>query len=136
VRVKSHEESLATVNAKGKNRGLLFDAEMVPYCGGVFRVRSRIDTFVEEQTGKLRKLKTPAIILENVWCRSHFSDRRLFCRREIFSWWREAWLDRVPEGTEPTFKGCPAAAVETSAPVTSDGRKPAYALLRGSGSTT
>lgn len=109
VRVKSHEEILKTLDAKGKNRGMLFDGEMVPFCGGVFRVRSSVDTFVEEQTGRVRKLKTPAVILENVWCRSHYSDRRLFCRRAIYSWWREAWLERAEEGAEPSTEGCSAA---------------------------
>jgi hypothetical protein len=106
VRVKSYEEILKTLDRKGHNRGMLFDAELVPYCGGVFRVRSRVETFLDEKTGAVRTLKTPAIILENVWCRSHFSDRRLFCPRAIYSWWREAWLERAPEGAEPSMEGC------------------------------
>lgn len=59
VRVKSYEEILATIDKDNKNRGLLFDAEMVPYCGGVFRVRSSIERFVDEKTGMIRTMKTP-----------------------------------------------------------------------------
>ena len=32
VRVKSYEEILRTINEEGNNRGMSFDAEMVPYC--------------------------------------------------------------------------------------------------------
>jgi hypothetical protein len=97
VRVKPYEEILATLDKANMNRGLMFDAEMVPYCGGVFRVRSRVETFVDERTGFTRKMKTPGIILENVWCRSHFSNARIACPRAIYAWWREGWLERAPE---------------------------------------
>jgi hypothetical protein len=97
VRVKSYEEILATISRGNRNRGLYFDAEMVPYCGGVYRVRSRVERFLDERTGVMLTMKTPAVILEGGWCRSYYSDRRVFCPRAIYSWWREAWLDRVPE---------------------------------------
>jgi len=97
VRIKSYREILATLNEHNKNRGLTFDAEMVPYCGGVFRVRTRLDKFIEEQTGRLIVAKQPAVILEEIWCRSRYSDCRLFCPRSIYSWWREIWLERVAE---------------------------------------
>jgi hypothetical protein len=106
VRVKSYEEILSTLNRRNKNRGLYFDAEMVPYCGGVFRVRSRIDHFLDERTGVMRKMKTPAVILEGVWCRSRFSNYRVLCPRMIYSWWREAWLERAPEGASVSVAGC------------------------------
>jgi len=96
VRVKSHAEILATLDAGNKNRGMLFDVEMVPYCGGVYRVRSRMERFIDEKTGRIRSLKTPAVILEDVWCRSQFSTCRMFCPRALYSWWREIWLERIP----------------------------------------
>ena len=97
VRVKSHSEILATITGGGMNRGLLFDKEMVPFCGQVFRVRTRVTTFVDEKTGKLASLKTPAVILEGVWCQSRFSNKKMFCPRALYSWWREVWLERVAE---------------------------------------
>jgi hypothetical protein len=100
VRVKSYEEILATINSDNKNRGLYFDAEMMPYCGGVFRVRSRVERFLDENTGVMLTMKTPAVILEGGWCRSYYSERRAFCPRAIYAWWREVWLERVPEGTD------------------------------------
>jgi hypothetical protein len=97
VRVKSYDEILATLNKSGKNRGLFFDAEMVPYCGGVFRVKKRVSTFLDEKTRKLVTVTNPCIILETVICQSRYSDCRMICPRSIYSWWREIWLERVPE---------------------------------------
>ena len=97
VRVKSYEDILATVDTANKNRGLAFDAELVPYCGGVFRVNSQVRNFIDEKTGRMIKLKTPAVILDEVWCRSRYSNCKMFCPRSIYSWWREVWLERVSE---------------------------------------
>jgi hypothetical protein len=75
---------------------MYFDAEMVPYCGGVYRVRTRVTKFINETTGKMAIMKTPAVILEGVICKSYYSNCRMFCPRSIYSWWREVWLERVP----------------------------------------
>jgi hypothetical protein len=98
VRMKSYQEILATLDTRGKNRGLYFDAEMVPYCGGTYRVRSRLDKFIDEKTGKLVTLRKACILLEGVWCQSKYSQCRMFCPRSIYSWWHEVWLERVPQG--------------------------------------
>jgi hypothetical protein len=101
VRVRSLEQILATLDTTGKNRGLHFDAELVPYCGKEFRVKTMIERFVDEKTGVMRTLKTPAFILEGVWCRSRYSSHKMFCPRSIYTWWREIWLERISE--EPPF---------------------------------
>jgi hypothetical protein len=116
VRVKSHRDILATIDTEARNRGLSFDREMVPYCGGTYRVRARVTTFVDERTGKLSTVKTPAIILEDVTCRALYSDHRMFCPRAIYPWWREAWLERVSE---------PAAAPGPAGGPSADSREPA-----------
>jgi hypothetical protein len=98
VRVRSYPEILATLNAATlKNRGMAFDAELVPYCGHVYRVKTRVERFVSEQTGRLTTLKTPAVILEGVWCRARYSPCRMGCPRGLYSWWREIWLERASE---------------------------------------
>lgn len=97
VRIKSHEEILATIDEGRMHGKLFFDVELVPYCGGVYRVKTRISKFISEQTGKMVMMKTPALMLEDVWCRSRYSECKLFCPRSIYSWWREVWLERVPE---------------------------------------
>jgi hypothetical protein len=104
VKVKSYEEILQTLDRNGKNKGMYFDAEMVPACGRVVRVRSRIDKFLDEKTGKLVRLKTPAVILDDVFCEGRYSDCRMFCPRSIYSWWREVWLERVPSESVPPAK--------------------------------
>ena len=64
VRVKSYQAILATLDAAGFNRGLFLDAENVPCCGKVYRVKTHVEKFIDEKTGKMRRLRTPAVILE------------------------------------------------------------------------
>jgi hypothetical protein len=95
VRVKSHAEILKTINILNRNRGLYFDAEEVPYCGKTYRVLRRVERIVNERTGKMQEMKTPCVILDNVICRSRYSECRLFCPRSIYAYWREIWLERI-----------------------------------------
>jgi hypothetical protein len=104
VRVKPYREILATLNTENKNRGLYFDGEAVPYCGGTFRVRTRLKTYIDEKTGKLITLKNESIILEDVKCQSRYSACRMLCPRSIYSWWREIWLERVSTETNSTYE--------------------------------
>lgn len=97
VRVKSYKDIQATLDRAPKNRGMFFDAELVPFCGGVYRVKARVERFINERTGLMTTLKTPALILDGVWCQARYSNRRMFCPRSIYSWWREIWLERVSE---------------------------------------
>jgi hypothetical protein len=105
VRTKSYKQILATLDTTSRNRGLAFDAELVPYCGGVYRVRARVNNFIDEQTGKMKALKTPAIILDGVYCQSRYSNYRMGCPRSIYSWWRENWLERVSDGNSIPLSG-------------------------------
>lgn len=107
VRVRSHEQILGTLDANNKNRGLYFDAEEVPYCGKLFRVRSRVTQIIDERGGKMIPIKGDSVILEGAYCRGHYSDRRMYCPRAIYPIWREAWLERVeqPEGPRYTQDG-------------------------------
>jgi len=95
VRVRSFEDIRKTIDASNLNRGMRFDAELVPYCGKVMQVKTRVETFIDEKTGFMRRLKTPAVILENSYCRSSYSENRLFCPRNIYTWWREIWLEKL-----------------------------------------
>jgi hypothetical protein len=116
VRVKSHKEILATIDKNFFNRGLGFDAELVPNCGKIFRVQARVSKFIDEKTGRMRTLKTPAVILEGVWCESRYSNCKMFCPRAIYSWWREIWLERVsePAQTRPAAEGAERAPAEVT----------------------
>jgi hypothetical protein len=111
VRVKSFDEIRSTLNEFNKNRGMSFDKEQVPYCGGMYRVRHRVERIINEETGEMMEMKTPAVILEGVTCRSRFSECRLFCPRDIYSMWRETWLERVDpsaiDSSEDVMKDIP-----------------------------
>ncbi|HEY6770489.1 MAG TPA: hypothetical protein VI386_37575 [Candidatus Sulfotelmatobacter sp.] len=92
VEVKSREEIVATLDKDQKNRGLWFDSEMLPYCGGIYRVLRRVHTIIDEKTGKLIVMKNPCIMLEGVVCKS---DYHRLCPRAIYPYWRENWLRRA-----------------------------------------
>jgi len=96
VRVRSRDEIVATLNTRQRNRGLWFDVEMVPYCGGEYRVLRRITQIVDERTGKMMRLPGDCIVLDGVVCGGCLSRNRLFCPRSIYPYWREIWLERVP----------------------------------------
>jgi len=120
VRIRPYDEILATLDTRLTNRGLAIDAELAPFCGRVFRVGARIDRFVDERTGKMRFMKTPAVTLEGVVCQSLYAGQRLFCPRSIHLWCREIWLERVvSDGPVKATAVCGghAAATADSAPV-------------------
>lgn len=112
VRVKSHEEILATVDGLNRNRGLSWDPELVPYCGGTYRVLKRVTRIVDEKTGLMQHMKNPCIILDSVVCQARYARCRMFCPRSIYPYWREIWLERVPESA----RNCPVPSPESAAP--------------------
>ena len=76
VRVRSRREIARTLGPDGKTRGLWFDREMLAFCGQTFRVRAKIERFVDEATGRLVTLKTDCYSLENVVCSGDASPGR------------------------------------------------------------
>jgi len=95
VRVKPYDEILATLDTR---------LSLVPYCGKVFRVSACVERFVDEKSGQMRRMKTPAVMLDGVTCKALYSGRRIFCPRGIHLWWREIWLERVSTGA---YSGAP-----------------------------
>jgi hypothetical protein len=92
VVVKSRDEIVATLDATAKNRGMSFEAEMLPYCGKRYRVAQRVDQIIEESSGRMKKLGSVGIILEDVICASAY---RTPCPRANYLYWREIWLRRA-----------------------------------------
>jgi len=92
VEVRSKEEIVATLDKSQKNRGLWFDSEMLPYCGGIYRVLRRVHRIIDEKTRKMVVMKYPCIVLEGVICKS---DYHRLCPRAIYPYWRENWLKRA-----------------------------------------
>jgi hypothetical protein len=97
VQVRSPTEIAPTLDANGRNRGLSFDREMLPYCGGTYRVKDSVQRIIDERTGRMIHISRDCLILEGVVCSGERSVGRWFCPREIYPYWREAWLRRVDE---------------------------------------
>lgn len=108
VQIRNKEEIMATLDSQNRNRGLLFDFEMLTYCGGIYRVLRRVNRIIDEKTGKMLNMKYPCIVLEGVACRS---DYHRLCPRAIYHYWRESWLKRaadvrVPDQAEQMAETC------------------------------
>ena len=106
VQVREPEEIARTLDADGLLRGLSFDREMLPYCGGTYRVQDRVRRLIDDRTGRMIEIPSDCLILRGVVCSGERSHGRWFCPREIYPYWREAWLrqvDETPEtaGSEP-----------------------------------
>jgi hypothetical protein len=108
VKVKDYQEILNTLDEAWKNRGLYFDKEMVPFCNKTFRVQQRVRQIINEKTGKMMRFKTEGIMLENVFCRSRYSQCRRFCPRGIPPYWREIWLERDAGSSHASVAKSPA----------------------------
>jgi hypothetical protein len=91
VDVKSKEEILATLDLRGKNRGLSFTVEMLKFCGRRFQVLKRVEKMINEKTSKIGQIRN-TVILEGVTCDG--SDHN-GCPRNCYLLWREIWLKKV-----------------------------------------
>jgi len=103
VQVRSKEEIMATLEKNQRHRGLWFDAEMLPYCGGIYRVLRQVHQIIDENTGKMIHMKHTCIILEGVVCRS---DYHRLCPRAIYPYWRENWLRRAVDDAVAPLLQC------------------------------
>jgi hypothetical protein len=102
VRIKPFNEIMATLNERNRNRGLWFvPEEMGQFCGQVARVSRRVDRLLDEKTGKMLVTKTPAVVLDGVYCTGTAVEKRLNCPRAAALFWREIWLERVAADDAP-----------------------------------
>ncbi|WP_271601003.1 hypothetical protein [Bradyrhizobium sp. CCBAU 45384] len=97
VQVRFPAEIAATLDERGLNLGLSFDREMLPYCGRKFRIRDRVRRIVDDKTGRMLKIPKDSLILEGAICSGERTPGNWFCPRQIYPFWREAWLRRVEE---------------------------------------
>jgi hypothetical protein len=98
VEVKTHDEILQTLCGLS-NRGMKYNSEMTPACGGQFRVAQRVSKIIEERSGQMITMKSPCITLEGVYCRAHYTSYSLLCTRRAPPYFREIWLRRVEDAT-------------------------------------
>ncbi len=90
VEVKSEQEVRATLDERGRHRGLLWMPAMTRFCGKRYTVLKRVETIMLESTGELRKMRN-TVLLRDVMCEDLYG-----CDRSCFHYWREVWLRRVP----------------------------------------
>ena len=96
VRIRRRDEIGATLDARGRNRGLWFDDDMIKHCGHGYRVRQRVERIIDDATGQMLEMKGSCILLEGVDASGEFL--RL-CAQHEYPFWREAWLS--PDQTAP-----------------------------------
>jgi hypothetical protein len=104
VQIRPRGEIAPTLDTGGKARGLWFDREMKVYCGQTARVKTKVERFIDEESGRLVNLASDCYILDGVVCQSYRSPGRWFCSRAIYPWWREAWLQPI-EGPDESPAG-------------------------------
>jgi hypothetical protein len=98
VRVKPKSLIEPTLKAS-RNHGLWFDRDMIRFCGGEYRVKTRVERVIAERTGELRLLTNPCIILDGVTATGEYQG---FNPENEYNFWREVWLERVaPSDTLP-----------------------------------
>ena len=120
VEVRSPAEIAATLDAKNTNRGLYFSApEMATECGKRYRVRRRLSRIIEESSGRMLTFKNDCIELEGPVCTGDRSIGRWYCAREIYPYWREAWLKRVDAPQAAAPEAAPTQAARAELAVTS-----------------
>lgn len=91
VIVKSFDEIKATLDSKGRNRGLGFQTEMIKFCGCTFTVSDIMHTAISEYADKVKKVNN-SVLLDNTYCNGSF---HLRCSRKCPHIWREIWLTRI-----------------------------------------
>ena len=92
-------------------------------CGKLFRVKTRVEKFVDERNGYIRRMKTPAVILDGVFCQSRYSENRLFCPREIYAWWREVWLEKFRQRRSAGYRPKRRSMSPGGPPASAGGRR-------------
>src|SRR5258705_198295 len=88
-------EGEKAVGAGTRQPGRPADGEMVPFCGGPYRVLQRVNRIIDEKTGRMMHMKNECIQLDGVTCQACYAKYRKFCPRSIFPYWREIWLRRA-----------------------------------------
>jgi hypothetical protein len=98
VKTRAYREILDTLDHNWRNRGLYFDAEMVPFTGGrEFKVLKRVDRIIDEKSGRMLKMKNPCLILDGVVCDARYAKCRKLCPRAYYLYWRDIWVEKVSE---------------------------------------
>lgn len=102
VQVLSQPEISATLDRKGRNRGMTFTPEMLEHTGAIKRVERRVARLIDEQTGRMVHPPGDCLVLEDTVCNAKYLG---LCNRQTESYWREVWLRRSPDPASPVTSG-------------------------------
>jgi hypothetical protein len=96
VKTRPYREILDTLDQNWRNRGLYFDAEMVPFTGGkTYKVLKRVERIIDEKSGRMLKMKNPCLILDGVVCDARYAKCRKLCPRAYYLYWRDIWVEKI-----------------------------------------
>jgi hypothetical protein len=70
---------------------------MLPYCGWTFHVKDMVRRIIDDKTGRMLNISKDCLILDGAVCSGERTPGCWFCPRQIYSFWREAWLRRVEQ---------------------------------------
>lgn len=94
VKVRSAREINFTLDPFKELKGCAFLPDMYQYCETEQRVLKSMQQFMDERDYKLKKVHG-VILLENVICNG--TPTFGACDRCCFLFWREEWLEKIPE---------------------------------------
>jgi hypothetical protein len=94
VRIRSREEIIATLNERNKLEGCFFMQEMFNYCGNQYKVIRKVENFFDEANMEMRKARK-TYLLEGLHCSGKITGYSTKCDRNCYSFWKEAWLEKV-----------------------------------------
>jgi hypothetical protein len=97
VRVKDKPGIVSTLDPQGRNRGLYFGVEMNRHCGATLQVITPVDRMILEANGRMKGLSN-TVLLKGAECSGLCNHG---CARYGHPLWREAWLERLGDGTAP-----------------------------------
>jgi hypothetical protein len=97
VEVKSKEEILGTLDARGMVDEMPFMPEMLQYCGKRLRVSKRAHKTCDPAIGVEGRKLDSAVHLENIRCDGGAHDG---CDAACLIFWKEAWLRRAESSTD------------------------------------
>lgn len=98
VRVRDEAAIRATLDARGKLRGLAFVPQQFAYCGGVFRVQRHVRRICDD-AGRFRTIAR-SVILEGADCGGH-EPEPAGCGRRCPLWFRDEWLEPIEAPARP-----------------------------------
>lgn len=94
VRIRSREEILATLNERNKLEGCFFMQEMFNYCGKEYQVIRKVEHFFDEAAMEMKKARA-TFLLDGVHCSGKLTGYVTKCDRHCYSFWKEAWLEKL-----------------------------------------